>query len=377
MTAPRSSRPDAERHTVLALVTDAFGGKGGIAQYNRDLLSAWVAAASVVVLPRGGGAAGRDTVSGLRQLPPVGSRLAYALHSIWHAWRLRPDVVFCGHLYMVPLALATARVSGARLVLQVHGIDAWTNPGRLPRWAAERADLVLSVSRYTRAMMLTWAAIAPYRVKVLPNTVASRFIPADRAAAREVFGLGQERVILSVGRLDARERYKGQDRVIAALPDLLRAYPDTVYCIAGEGDDRARLERLVHERGLHDVVRFLGSVPDADLPDLYRAADLFALPSTGEGFGIVFLEAMACGTPALGLAEAGAVDALADGQLGRACRPEELIEALREALTSDVAPERADVTHGNVEGLAAAVRQFFGVDVFRARARGLLKAALA
>ena len=120
-------------------------------------------------------------------------------------------------------------------------------------------------------------------------------------------GLEDEFAILTVGRIDPKNNgYKGHDRIIRALPNLRRQDRAVVYLIAGEGDDRARLERLASELGVEDRVRFLGKVPFEDLPDAYRAADLFALPSTGEGFGIVYIEAMACGTPAIGLSMGGA-----------------------------------------------------------------------
>lgn len=354
--------------SVLALVTDAFGGHGGIAQYNRDLLSAWSQVAKVTVLPRGGTTEGVPSDARLRQAPPVRNRVGYTLAALRLALSIRPQVVFCGHLYMAPLAWAAARLSGAKLIVQAHGIDAWASPGTWRRKAVERADLVLSVSRYTRSRLLSWAALSPQRVKVLPNTVDGRFAPGDRMAARNRFGLRSETVVLSVGRLDARERYKGQDRVIAALPRLRDRHPGLVYCIAGEGDDRARLEGLAREAGVSACVRFLGGVPDADLPDLYRAADLFALPSMGEGFGIVFLEAMACGTPALGLAEAGAVDALADGMLGHACAEADLASALLAALGDAARDEAAR------NDLSRRVHRLFGATPFRAHANELLRA---
>ena len=123
-------------------------------------------------------------------------------------------------------------------------------------------------------------------------------------------------MLLTVGRMDAREGYKGHDRVIAALPQLLAAGHDIVYIVVGEGDDRTRLQNLAAERGLAERVRFVGAIGEDVLVDAYRMADLFVMPSSGEGFGIAFLEAMACGTPALGLAAGGAVDALADGEFG-------------------------------------------------------------
>lgn len=354
---------------ILALVTDAFAGKGGIARYNRDLLSAWARSAAVHVVPRGGGPTA-DLPRNLEQLGPVQSRILYALKAMAAAVRHRPTVVFCGHLFMAPLALVVARLVRARLVLQVHGIDAWTNPGGLRRWVIERADMILSVSRYTRSRLLSWASIDPERVVVLPNTVDERFVPGDRSTARAKFGFGSGPVILTVGRLDARERYKGHERVIDALPALLRSHPTLVYAIAGEGDDLDRLTERVGQTGLQGVVRFVGPVRDEDLPDLYRAADVFALPSTGEGFGIVFLEAMACGTPAVGLAVAGALDALQDGRLGDACAVDELPTVLDRLLHS--LPVSESNHFGRGETLSDRVRQAFGTKAFGNRAEKIL-----
>lgn len=298
------------RQSVLALVTDALGGRGGIAQYNRDFLGAIAPATTLRILPRHA----PDPVTGLpvgaTQASPRPGRWRYAVAAILDAIRHRPDVVFCGHLYMAPLAALIARLSGARLVVQTHGIEAWPRPPRAIRWATEQADLVLAVSRYTRAQVLSWAALEPERVTVLPNTVSERFTPGDRVAARQRFDLGDQRVLLTVGRLAASERYKGQDRVIEALPSLIAAGHDVLYLVAGDGDDRPRLEALARSSGVADRVCFLGAVSAVDLADIYRAADVFVMPSTGEGFGIAFLEAMACGTPAVGLAVKGDRDAL-------------------------------------------------------------------
>ena len=98
-------------------------------------------------------------------------RVRYALKALAVSFTRPIDFVFCGHLYMAPLAAAIAWLRGAKLVIQTHGIEAWPRPSRLQRAALEAADLVLCVSRYTRAAVLRWAAIAPERVLVLPNTV--------------------------------------------------------------------------------------------------------------------------------------------------------------------------------------------------------------
>lgn len=352
----------------LALVTDAFGGHGGIAQYNRDFLGALAESglvASVTVLPRHapplppphppGRTAGPAAIS---QMPARPGRLAYTVVALLTALCQRTDVIFCGHLHMAPLAWLIARLKRAKLVVQLHGTEAWPRPSQLRRAAAETADLILCVSRYTRSHVVGWAAIAPERVMVAPNTVADVFAPGDGTPLRTALALGDQRVLLTAARMDARERYKGHDRVIAAIPDLVQQGHDVVYLVIGQGDDRVRLEELAREAGVAERVRFLGAVSLDELAAAYRSADLFVMPSTGEGFGIAFLEAMASGTPALGLDVAGACDPLADGDIGAAVAADDLAEAIAHRL----ARPRPDPV-----ALANAVRARFGPQMFRAQ----------
>jgi phosphatidylinositol alpha-1,6-mannosyltransferase len=346
--------------SVLALVSEAYGGYGGIAQYNRDLLAAvsgFTTQPDVEVLPRYARDAVGELPTRVRQRPAVSTRALYALSAVTLAERKRPDVVFCGHLHFSPLAAWIARRHHAALVLQTHGLEVWERPSAARRRALEAADLILAVSRDTRARVLSWADLTPERVRVAPNTVADQFTPGDQAEARRRLGLSQQKVILSVSRLDGGQRHKGQDRIIALLPALIARGLDVLYLVVGSGDDRNRLEALAVKSGVSDRVRFLGRVLDERLADLYRAADLFALPSSGDGFGIVFLEAMACGTPALGLAAGGAADAFADGALGVLAAEDGLFEALSKAVIQAL-PAPA---------LAAAVRQRFGPAAFKAR----------
>jgi phosphatidyl-myo-inositol dimannoside synthase len=212
------------------------------------------------------------------------------------------------------------------------------------------------VSRHTRHALLAYSAIAPERVLVLSNTVGDVFRPGDGTPFRQQNGLENRRVLLTVGRLDSRERYKGHDRVIAALPGLVAAGHDVVYVIAGDGDDRVRLEQHARATGTEQRVRFLGNLSAAELVGAYRAADLFVMPSTGEGFGISFLEAMACGTPAMGLAAGGAPDALADGSLGTLVSEQELGAAIARVLAAPKPDGQA---------LAADVRARFGGAAFQ------------
>lgn len=352
------------RGRVLALVTDGFGGRGGIAQYNRDFYSALAASGwAVRIVPR----LSPDRVGlpeGVTQSKPVFGRLAYSFNAIRAGLADRPEIVLCGHIYMAPLAWLVARLVGAKLVLQTHGVEAWPAQRGIARAAVEAADFVLTVSRYTRGKILEWYAMAPERIVVIANTVGEAFRPGDAGDLRARWGLEGKRVLLTVARMDPGQRYKGQDLVIRTLPELVRNGYDVVYVAGGAGGDRARLEQLAATLGVADRVRFVGAVPQSELPACYRMADLFVMPSTGEGFGIVYLEAMACGTPALGLASTGSLDALVDGELGTATTAQDLAAAIARCL---------DRPKPDAEMLSAQVRTRFGRHVFAARVASVFR----
>ncbi|MGA9305365.1 MAG: glycosyltransferase family 4 protein [Candidatus Sulfotelmatobacter sp.] len=350
---------------MLALVTDAFGGRGGIAQYNRDFLGALAetgALSSITVLPR----QAPDLFvlpARIEQTPARPGRIGYSVAALRTAL-LRPvDLIFCGHLFMAPLAALIARLRRAKLIVQTHGIEAWSRPSKAQRSALEEADLVLCVSRHTRASVLSWAAIAPERVLVVPDTVRDAFTPGGGSTQRAGLGLEGKRVLLTVGRMDPHERYKGHDRVITAIPSLVANGYNICYLVVGEGADRIRLESVARDAGVSERVRFLCHVGLQTLVEIYRMADLFVMPSTGEGFGVAFLEAMASGTPALGLGVAGARDALADGQLGTLVAEDGFSDAIARLLAALKPDSRA---------LAAAARARFGRESFAASVHAAL-----
>lgn len=327
---------------ILALVTDAYAGYGGIARYNRDFLSAAAElefVEEILVLPRVAECPGEiRPAAKIMQRKPVTGRAAYTAKAMLETFAFKPELIFNGHLHHGPLAHTLAKLVRTKLISQLHGVEIW---GPLPnerRAALDASDLVLCVSRDTLARYKDQSTRGSPRGLVINNTFGAQFFPDDRAYARRRFDLGSEFAILTVSRLDSREVYKGHDRIIDLLAELQSEEREIVYLVAGQGNDRERLEQRATELGVAHLVRFLGKIPEDALPDLYRAADLFALASTGEGFGIVFLEAMACGTPTIGLAVGGAKDALCDGELGM-CVPE---AAFADALRSAVKAPRPD-----------------------------------
>jgi phosphatidylinositol alpha-1,6-mannosyltransferase len=339
----------AKRVSVLFLATDCFGGKGGIAQYNRDLAAALAASprvSGVTVLPRSGHTSG-GLPAGVRQERAIAGRSGWSLRALALAGRVQPGLVVCGHLNAAPVGAMAAAAARAPLWLQLHGCEAWNRRSAAWRIAVRRARLTTAVSRYTRQRFTEWTEVESNRVRVLPNTVGQETCdPADQGRILARHSLAGRTAIVTVGRLAASERYKGHDRIIAALPCVRARVPDVVYLIVGWGDDEARLRALAVEHGVSDRVVFTGAVSAEDLRACLALSKVFAMPSTGEGFGIAFLEAAVAGLPVIGGNRDGSVDALADGAIGRLVDPldcEALTRALVDGLEGRIsaAPERA------------------------------------
>lgn len=303
-----------------------FGG--GIAAFSRELAGALQVQQHDLVL------CGRDDVRGSwLGLPLHGSgavpeplrKVTFALQLLAHVLRRRPRLIITTHVNFSPIAMLAKRLFGVRYVVVAHGIDIHPGLSDTRKRALREADSVWAVSRWTRDRSVQ-AGVSVERVQVLSNTVdQERFnLGETNPSLRELYGIAPcEKVLLTVARLDPDEQYKGCDTILKALPFLQARIGPVRYLVAGGGADRARVARLAEDLGVGQCVTFCGFVADADLPDLYRLADIFVMPSRGEGFGIVFLEAMACGTPVLGGDQDGSRDALADGALGVLVNPDE------------------------------------------------------
>src|SRR5437867_1058611 len=163
-------------------------------------------------------------------------------------------------------------------------------------------------------------------------------------------------------RLSADERYKGIDEVLEVLPELARQVPNISYLIAGDGTDRSRLEEKAVRLGIKERVVFAGRITEEAKQDHYRLADAFVMPGWGEGFGIVYLEAMACGIPVVGSKLDGSREALRNGQLGVLVDPKNPAE-LRAGILEVLRQEKGKVQAG---------LEFFSSDNFRARAHELV-----
>ena len=315
---------------ILMFLHDAYGGHGGIAQFNRDVIDGLAADPRVefiVALPRKPGVAGEAMPAKLDWRREAGGGLGSyfraAARAVTHA---RPDLVISAHIRLLPAAWLAARLSHAPLWLMIFGIDAWERPRNpLLTWLTRKVARVISISETTTARFQSWARVPPLRIRPLPCSIdLDRFRPgsADPALVAR-YGLAGKRVLFTFGRLVSRERAKGMDEVMEAMPGLLADFPDLVYLIAGDGPDRPRLAAKADSLGLGARVTFAGRIAEEEKVAHYRLADAYVMPSRGEGFGIVLLEAMACGIPALASARDGGREALLDGKLGLLVDPED------------------------------------------------------
>jgi glycosyltransferase involved in cell wall biosynthesis len=337
---------------ILVLLHEAFGGRGGIAKFNRDFIAALCehpGVSAVTAIP----------LLAADEPGPLPQKLSYPTVGVWGkaGWLLRVglaassrsryDLIVCGHINLLPAAFAVRWLNPAPVALIVHGIEAWHRTGqRVTDALAGRIDLLISVSRVTRSRFFAWSG-GETRSAILPNTIdTAYFTPGqpDPALLRR-WGMQDRRVVLTLARLESRERYKGIDEIIDVLPSVAAEFPDLVYVIAGDGSDRARLETKVRDRNLGDRVVFTGYVPEAEKRDLYRAADVFAMPGHGEGFGIVYLEAMACGTPVIASKLDGSREAVREGMLGLIVNPTDPA-ALRAAIRSALSQPKGAVPQG-------------------------------
>jgi phosphatidylinositol alpha-1,6-mannosyltransferase len=249
----------------------------------------------------------------------------------------------------LPVGLLGPRL-GLPYGVVLHGAEV-TVPARLPiarsllRRVLRGATCVVAAGGYPAAQAARLAGAGLPVAVVPPGVDVGRFRPLppeERRQARRHAGLPEGgRLVVGVSRLVPR---KGFDVLIAAAALLAPARPDLTVAVAGSGRDQARLERLVTATGA--PVRLLGSVPDADLPALMGSADVFAMPCRSrwagleqEGFGIVFLEAAACGVAGVAGASGGAHEAVVSGETGFVvARPEDPVAvagALADLLDDD------------------------------------------
>jgi phosphatidyl-myo-inositol dimannoside synthase len=280
------------------LVTPNLLGKDGVSTLSREVIGALPAPSLALSLHDSAHAEG-DWSRDLELRGARGSRLRFLFDVARAMPRVTPDtLVVCSHLHLAPAARVLSW-RGRRPTIVLCGIEAWVGLRPAEQWAISGGDIV-AISQHTVDRFRTAnPSLASIDIGVCHPGLPARphawatteMTPVERAVSPTA---------LIVARMSAAERYKGHDALLDVWPDLLSRHPDAVLAVAGDGDDRLRLEARAAALGLTQAVRFLGRVDDRQLDELYRSCRLFVMPSRDEGFGLVFLEAMRAAKPCIG-----------------------------------------------------------------------------
>jgi phosphatidyl-myo-inositol dimannoside synthase len=363
---------------MLLLTLSTFKFTGGIEKFNRCLLKA-----VQEVYPNTDIAAWAlyDTevdkryVSSARFRGFQEQKIKFVLAALWEA--RKHETIIIGHINLsILIVLLRFLYPKKQLILMAHGIEVWEQQKRLKAKALQQISSIWAVSNFTKQQLCAANHIAHDKVVVFPNTIDPYLdadiespINWDLLAPYQLFP--HQTIILTLTRLQHEEQYKGYDKIIAALPSLLSQYPNLKYVIAGKYDaeEKQRVLDLIayYQVGYH--VELLGYVADEVVQHLYKSATVFAMPSSGEGFGIVFLEAMAMGLPVIAGNADGSTDALDQGRIGLLVDPH-AVDAIAAALHSQLEKGKGSII--DQQALQTKVYAQFGFDAFKQRLHNLL-----
>lgn len=336
---------------ILYLCFD-FSVLGGLQAHNKAFFDALQASGNPVKLVT------------LRKSSPLG-KFSFIIRVMGSLLTSRPELIITGHVNFSPLCVVAKKFFKTKYVVIAHGIDVWGLKSASKLNALRNADAIVSVSHYTSNRVRAEIEGVRGKLVVIPNTVdTERFtIRKKSETLLTAHALQGKKIILTVARLSTEEGYKGYDKIIDALPAILKEIPNAHYLIVGDGSDRKRMEAFMRERNLGAHVTFAGRVSDELLPDYYNLADVFAMPSKGEGFGIVFIEAAACGIPIIAGNQDGSVDATLNGELGLLINPDS-IEEIENAIIK-VLNGGAKANFYDKEALREKAIAAFGADSFK------------
>lgn len=334
-------------HKVLFLYLKAFSFTGGIEKFNRNFMKA-LHELSVDGVIQAEAYSMYDTETDRRYFPKGrfkgfgGKRLQFVGHTLIEASCFH--TIILGHINLAVVGvLIKAFFPKVQIILIAHGIEVWQPQKGMKKSLLAKLNSIYCVSHYTREQLFRHHAfLQPEQCRLFPNTLDAYFTlpalcakPAD--LLRQYQMTPETKVLLTVTRLQSSEKYKGYDTVVRLMPALLQMNPHIRYYIIGKADaaEAKRMQQLIETLQLQQHVFLLGFVPDALLQQHYLMADVFIMPSQKEGFGIVFIEAMACGLPVIAGNKDGSRDALLNGHLGTLVDPTDpaaILQALQQTL---------------------------------------------
>jgi len=317
---------------IVILITD-FYSKGGIPQYIRNL---------VEILTK---IYGKKNISVLSLYGSENfsltlfKKIIFLMRSLIFVIKERPDLIISGHSSLSPIAWFCRAIFKINYWVFIYGIEVWGPLRFFEKRALSSANLIFSISKFTREILVKNLKIDLKKIHILSNFVdPNQFKPEPKSKILiDKYKLEGKQILLTVSKLNPLEKYKGHDLIIRVMAELNKEFPNLVYLIVGEGGDKKRIKNLVFNQGLEKEVIFTGEVDNKLLLNFYNLADIFCMPSRGEGFGFVYLEAAACEKPVIAARIGGASEAVSDNKTGFLINPDNLSElrmALRKLLNN-------------------------------------------
>lgn len=343
---------------ILFLVSD-LEVIGGIQQYNRNFFRAV--------------SENKDDILAIELKNGVFiGKLRFIINFFWSLFLFRPNLIICGHVNFSILGYLVKKIFNIKYAVFTHGIEIWNLKNSFQIKALKEAKIITAVSLYTKKRIIEQIPNAESKIFTLFNSIdGERFKIKEKSLnLSRKHGLTDKKTILTVARLSADEKYKGYDKVILSLPYIILKIPNIKYILIGSGDDAPRIKKLIGDLKLENYVIFAGKVEFEELIDYYNIADVFVMPSKGEGFGIVFLEALVCGKPVIAGNQDGSRDAVLDGGLGILVNPDninEISEAIVKVLKKEVSEKLLDGDY-----LRKKVLEAYGFNKFKERVKNLI-----
>jgi glycosyltransferase involved in cell wall biosynthesis len=359
------------------LYLTAFGQTGGIEKFNRIFLKALAETSSEKLITIKAFSC-YDSKPNPDYFPTnlfrgFGSnKVAFTIMSVFLVAKM--DVIIIGHINLALIGLIIKLLyPSKKMILITHGIEVWNIHSLIKKIFLKKVDQILTVSEYTKKKIQLLPSVNINKIEVFHNTLDPYFsIPVhfDKPAhLLERYGLSsQDKIILTVARLSGTELHKGYDKVISVMQEILKIVPEAKYVMCGKysQEEKDRIYKLIEDYRLQGKVILTGFVPDQELTEHYLLANLFIMPSKKEGFGIVFIEALACGVPVIAGNQDGSAEALLNGKLGTLVNPDSSLE-IQQAIIQQLKQKKVNKTE-----LQQEVLNHFGYKVYKNRVKEVL-----
>jgi phosphatidyl-myo-inositol dimannoside synthase len=342
----------------ILIFTNNYNTIGGVQQYTKNFIKAL-------------GELNQDFKIVLLKKSNLFYKFLFVIESFFKLIFYKPDLILCNHINFTPLALFYKKIFNTPYGFIAYGIDVW----HLKDYSGlTNSNFIVSLSQYTKNKILENNKNLKTNIFVInPAIDIEKFKPQDiKTEVLSKYKLpSNKKIILTICRLTKSEKYKGYDKVIQALPKILEKFPNIIYTLIGDGDDVEDVKKIIEELNLKGKVYLLGAIKNDFIPEILNVADLFVMPSKGEGFGIVFIEALACSVPVIAGNKDASKEALLNGELGILVDPDnvdEIAEAIIKVLKGEAPKHLYDKNY-----LRQKVIENFSFEVFKNRVKIFLE----